>query len=446
MQTKTLKTLGFVTIVVAVVAGIVSTMNGGGTSEAAESESGPLFPELRERINDVAVVKVANKDGAFEVAREDGRWGMPKKGGYPVDFSKVKEVVLAISKLEKVERKTKNPELYSHLGVEDVSATDAQSTKVVLADGDGDELAAVLIGNTHQRSAGAGDPNIYVRKVGEEQSWQCEGRVWVEPTESNWLQKEIVSLGQERIRSATTTHPDGETLRVAKSAPEDAHWAVEDLPEGRELSYDGAADTIARAVQRLMLQDVRPADEAEFDEAESTVTEFATFDGLVLTVQVAETDENSLLKLSAAVDPSLRPDQAPGPPIEQGGEESEGTDESSEGGEDAGATEEEPESTLKPLEEVEAEAQELNERFADWVYVVPSYTASNLRKRVDALLKPLETESPDDAATGAAPGAGLEPPETLDDLFPDGLPPEVQQAIDQAEDASEPVEETPEDG
>ena len=125
MQPKTLKTLGFVTIVVAVAAGVVSTMNRGGTSEAAETESGPLFPGLRDRINDVARIEVANKDGAFAVAREDGQWGIPDKGGFPVDFTKVKEVVLAVSKLDKVEKKTRNPELYERLGVDPGVTTDA---------------------------------------------------------------------------------------------------------------------------------------------------------------------------------------------------------------------------------------------------------------------------------------------------------------------------------
>lgn len=424
MQAKTLKTLGFVTLVVAVAAGVVSTTNRGGTSEAAENETGPLFPGLRDRINDVARIEVANKDGAFTVAREDGRWGIPDKGGFPVDFTKVKEVVLAVSKLEKVEKKTRNPELYSRLGVEDVSAADAQSTQVVLKDESGAELAAVLVGNTHQRPAGGGDPNIYARKVGDEQSWQCAGRVWVDTTETNWLQKEIVAIGQERIRGATTTHPDGETLHVAKEAPEDAHWAVADLPEDRELTWDGAADAIARAAQRLMLQDVQPADEVELDESSAVVTEFTTFDGLVLTMQVYDQGEDSLVRLSAALDASLRADQAPGPPVPDDAEGEDGAED-----EEAGP---EPESAIgKSLEEVEQEVLELNERFADWVYTVPSYTAANLRKRVDDLLKPLESETPD-AGVAGTPGAPGEA-QTLDELFPDGLPPEIQQAIDQAE-------------
>ena len=433
MQPKTLKTLGLVTIAVAVVAGVVSTMKGGNTSAAAETETGPLFPQLHGRVNDVALLKIANKDGSFDVARTDGQWGMPAKGHFPVDFAKVKEVVLAIAKLEKVEKKTKNPSLFTKLGVEDVSAIDAQSTQVILADGAGAELAAVLIGNNHARAAGGGDPNIYARKVGENQSWQCAGRVFIEANEGNWLQKEIVALGQERVASATTTHPDGETLVVAKTAPEDANWTVQGVPEGRELSWAGAGDTIARAVQRLSLQDVKPAADVELDEAAATVTEFATFDGLVLTAHVVDQGEDSLIRLSAALDPSLRSDQAPGPPPSEDPE-----------AEEAEATPETP-AVGKSLEEVEAEVLELNERFAPWVYIVPSYTASNLRKRVDELLKPLETEAPAgfDAGTPGLGGAGE--PETLEDLFPDGIPPEIQQAIDQAEAPGLPGVESAED-
>lgn len=435
MNSKSLSTLGIATAVVAALAAVVVVVRGG-PSSASESDaaaSSLFFPDLAQHVNDVAAIEVANADGAFEVEKEDDGWGMPSKGGFPVDFSKVKEVVVAMSQLEKLEAKTKNPENFSKLGLEDVGEPESKSTRVVLKDASGATLAALLVGNTHPRKSGAGKPSLYVREPDSEQAWQVTGRVWVEPTASNWLEKTICEIGRERIAKVVTTHPDGETLVVSKNAPEDTDWTVEGVPEGRELSWAGVGGSIAGAVSRLMLQDVKPAEEVDFSQAPNTVTEYSTWDGLVLTVRVMDTDDQSYLKLSAAYDPSLRPQEPIGPepePAETAGEDS-GDQGAGETAETAEAESKDSEAEDKgPLgkseEEVTAEVAELNERFAGWVYVVPGYQASNFEKHMEDLLKKLpepEDKAPEGAGdTGTAGGAEA----SLDDLFPDGLPPELE--------------------
>ena len=407
------KVLGIVTVALIGIAIFVSIRDSG--PEAADDGLGsPLFPELSSRINEVARVEVVTPDGAFELAREADAWGMPSKGGYPVDFGKVKQLVVAIAELETLEKKTRTPAKFDALGVEDVDAPDAESTLVRLATKEGNELAALIIGDPRQAGRG-GRPSLYVRKPGEDQSWLVNGRVFVEP-EPTWLEKTVAEIGFERMQSVTTTHADGEVLRITRETPEDKEFSLEDLPEERALRFAGVASGIARGLQRLMLEDVQPASEVDFDQGPITVTEYATWDGLRVTVRTlrraADEGEKSLLRLSAAYDESLRYEPV-GPPLDQ---------------DDEAAAE--PEPVGKTVDEVRAEVAQLEERWSPWVYIVPAYTGSNyFEKRVEDLLKPLsDPNQPPIGGDAGSPFGDLEGMGglTLEDIFPDGLPEDLQ--------------------
>ena len=430
-----IKALGIVTVALIAVAAVVANRGGNTSAADASSDSALLFPALEERINDVARVEVVDKDGSFEVAREGETWGMPSKGGYPIDFSKVKQLVVAISELEKLEKKTKTPEKFAQLGVEDVDAPDAESKLVRLKAADGGELASVLIGDT--RSGGRGQPSLYVRKAGDDQSWLVEGRVFIEPA-GNWLEKTVAEIGFERMSGATITHPTGEVVRISRTSPDETDFALQDLPEGRELRYAGVASGVARALQRLTLEDVKPADEFQFDALGTYVSEFTTWDGLRVTVRAVDVDEKSYLKLEASFDETLRaapvgPEPPPGDAPGDATSDEAADDDSAVDDATETAQPDEPEEIGKPVEEVQSEVEELNARWGPWVYIVPGYTASNFKKSVEELLKPLTDESAADPTSpfgvggvGGLGGTGEGEPTSLEDLFPDGLPEELQ--------------------
>ena len=409
MNSKTLKTLGLVTLAIAVAA-VAVALRSDRAAKAADEGGALLFPELAEHINDVAAIEVVRPDASFELEKTGDEWGMPSKGGFPANFDTVRKLVVEISKLEKLEPKTKLPENYARLGVEDVAAEGSESTLVRLAAADGRELAALILGDTYASPGGAGEPALYVRRPGDAQAWLVEGRVWVEPTAGQWLEKSVAEIAAERVARAVTTHPDAEVVRFEKQAPEDAHWSVPGVPEGRELSWEGAADAIPRALSRLSFQDVKPAAEVDFGQAPNTVTEFETWDGLRVTARAMDSGEESYLALSAAYDPALRREpMGPELPAESAEEPAEET----------GETAEPAPPALKSPEDVQAEVEELNARWSSWVYVVPGYTASNFKKRVSELLKPLPT--PGEEGEGEAIDMS-----SLEELFPDGLPPELQ--------------------
>jgi len=386
MKPKSIAILAVVTLALAAAA--VWAIRERDTQAAPIARQGErVFPDLAKRINDVTALTVADKDSTFTVERTGETWGVADKGGYPVDVGKVKELVVAVSEFRIVDEKTRNPELYSKLGVEEVSAPEASSTQVTLEDRDGQVLADVVIGKPRTGRGAGGQSTLYVRRKGWEMAHEVTGRIHVDGEVSNWLDKQIAKIERKRVREVTTTHPDGGQLVVWRDTPEQENFQIQDLPEGGELQYPGVANVVGGALEWLNLEDVKPASEVDFEGHPVTTTEFTTFDGLVVTARTAEIDDRVWMKLSAGFDESQR--QAPAivpPPPSQPVE-----------GEQAAPEPEDPqtpETVGKKPEEVREEAQTLEGKLSGWAYVVPGYTASYFRKHVEDMLKQPEPEHP----------------------------------------------------
>ena len=89
---------------------------------------------------------------SLTVKLADGSWNVVERSGYPAKFDKVKQAIVTAAELEIEEPKTKKPERWAQLGVEDPAAQDAESTRLVLSDKSG----AVVADPSSQRCDGGG--------------------------------------------------------------------------------------------------------------------------------------------------------------------------------------------------------------------------------------------------------------------------------------------------
>lgn len=369
MNTKTLSFLSVVALGFGAVAVYVVTRERPETTAQVKAGAA-LFEGLRARVNDVARVRVTTADETYTLERGDAGWGLAEKGGYPVDVDRVKELVVGMSELDLVEEKTGNPSMFSRLGVQDPGgAGDSPSRRVELFDAGGTLLADLVVGRQVD-ARGAGQPHLYVRRPDRGPALEVEGRLRIEDGSSALLDRQIAKLERARVARVTTIHPDGEVLRVERPSADVTDFTVVDLPEGAELSWPGVAGGVAGALEYLNLEDVRAGD-APFDDAAAVRTRFEAFDGLVVETDSIDEEGRVVLRVRASFDPSLRPAEPVGPPTAEG--------------------EQAPAPELKSAEEVEAEVAEINARVGSWLYVVPGYAGSNLRKRVsDLIAKPAD--------------------------------------------------------
>ena len=355
MNTSTLRNLAIVLFaLVAIVIGMEMSERGG-----APASGGLLVPDLKERINDVNSVTIeAPGEEATRISIASGTWAVSSRADYPADIGKIRELLLGLADASILEEKTSDPERYEALGVRDPDADGSRGVGLTVA---GDDFEyAVIVGDTNQGS------NRYVRLAEEARSLLVDQALSLPDAPGGWLRTDLIDIAADKVRRANIRHADGETIELLKSA-EDAEFEVQDIPDGRELSYSTVANGIGSALSGLRLDDVRRAQPGEA----SSRAEFETFDGLLISVQVfdaatdgeAETDEDVPVWVALNV-------QAIEIPADDSGTE-ETADEATEQAAPANAAE--------------------YDRLLGWQYRIPDFKVNQLTRRWEDILK-AETE------------------------------------------------------
>ncbi|MDY6991740.1 MAG: DUF4340 domain-containing protein [Pseudomonadota bacterium] len=335
------------------------------------------FPKLAGALDKVAMIEVKTPEkNEFTLVRGEEDWVLKEKYDYPVALEKVRKLLLGFAQLELLEPKTQNPKLYSKIGVQAVSEANADSVLVTLKDSAGDALESLIIGHDQIAKTDSTLKEIYVRKPDEQQSWLALGLLPVDKKPIDWLDKEIVNLEAEKIRQVRITHAAGEQALIFKDSPDDEQFKLAELPE------DSKAKTyvlrqIASTLSHLNLEDVSVPSEIKFDE-EVTTAIFTAFNGLEITLQLVEQDGKHYAQLNADLIEAYQEDT-----------------EEVEDAEAADDTEE---------EETEAELKErvlsLNKRFNNWVFVLPSYKATNITQSPQDLIEAVKEEAEAEAIKG----------------------------------------------
>ncbi|HEY5622121.1 MAG TPA: DUF4340 domain-containing protein [Gammaproteobacteria bacterium] len=308
-----------------------------------------LLPGLEDSLDEITSVEIigAGNTRIATLERADADWVVAERDGYPADLTKTRHALLSFAETTILEAKTANPALHDRLGVEDVSAQDATGALVrILGPADPADPVEVVVGG------GEGEYQRYVRRQGEDQSYLInrDPQIYLETTE--WLDTTLLDLDSNRVKQVTVTRP-AETLVVSKDVRGQTNFTVQDIPEGRELRYESIPNVLGSVLSNLTLDDVQRADGPLGD---AIVSEFVTFDGLVITAESVEVGDEAWVSFSASVDPAL------------------------------------PEESVETRADAEAEAAEINARVEGWRYAIPTVKFEQLTRSMDDLLREVEEE------------------------------------------------------
>ena len=374
MMLKTLSSLAVIAAILIAVTVFVSQRKEPGSPPMGP----PVFAGLKATINDVAEMRIATQSGTITVHREDDSWRVKEKHEYPADLGKVREALIGLAELKTLEPKTRKPELYEKLGLQEVEAEGSLSTGVTLKDAAGNTLAGVIIGNDRPAGGNSGQKEMFIRKPGDPQTWLAVGKFSVEKNPGEWLDKGLVRIETNRVRRLRVTHPDDTRLVLEKAKPAELDYHMVDLPEGLELQSQFTVNNVVSTIASLSLDDVNPRNKIPFDRQPVVTAAFETFDGLEGTVKLLQKDEKNYVQISAAFNADLiwkpEPEQ-----------EADGQTEPKAQDKEASAKPEQPK--ISPEAEVKAEIQALNKKVAEWVYVIPQFRAEAILKTPQDLLK-----------------------------------------------------------
>ena len=329
-----------------------------------------IVPGLQEQLDQVSRMELvgAGEEAIATLERGAAGWSVVERDGYPADLQKIRHTLLSLAEARILEAKTANPDWHDRLGVEAIENESAGGVAVTLIGPDAP--VSVIVGDA------VGDYQAYVRRADEDQSYLIDRDPEVSSATTDWLEPGILTIPGERIQRVTVTHLDGEVLTILKDDPGQTNFAVEAIPADRELQYDSVANVMGNVLANLSLQDV----EADTDDQEPvTVTEFRTFDGLLITAESIEREDEAWVSFGVDYEP----------PAEVAGEELSEEEAGDEPPEEVEAAAAAPESGS----DAEAEAGELQRRLDGWRYRVATYQYDQMTRRMSELLRSLPDES-----------------------------------------------------
>jgi len=314
----------------------------------ADQESGRIFASgLTAKVNDIKKITVKNKSSTSNFVLQGDAWVMSEKDNYPVQFGKIKQLILNIADLQTLESKTSNPTSYGKLGVQAVGeAGSIDSKQVILFDKADNVVLSLIVGKT-KSSSQAGLSSLYARKDSEKKSWLLKGQVTLPANDTDWLEKSIINIAQDRIQKVSISNKENK-LAFNKNEKKDEKFTLSNLPSNLELKSDNELKTIAGALQNLSFNNVKASSSFEKDGKEIAQAEFITFNGLSLFVSTTEVENKHYIWIETKADESNT--------------------------------------------EAANESKELNAKLSSWVYEVASFKAKNFTKTLLDITKEIKKD------------------------------------------------------
>ena len=329
----------------------------GKTSRESDVQNVLLIPDLQERVNELEQLRVSGAGGEpiATLLRGDNSWRVEEANGYQADWNQLRTLLADLAQAEIVERKTANPDYYPRLGVEDTSAPDATGIMLEFDSG----LPALIVGNRSE-----GRDGHYVRMRDAAESVLIDRSLEVPRDSLEWLDRNIIHIADSEVVEVEIRHADGERIVARKTSADDENFALQDIPEGREIQSAWTVNSLANGLASLSLEAVAPAD--DLDWSESTRFGLVTADGLRVDAELAAIEK---------------------------GDEHEQADTEHWIRLQAGLYQTAVESGVVPPDsedETNARAREVNRRVEGWAYGIPKFKYDGMTKRLEDLLKASE--------------------------------------------------------
>jgi hypothetical protein len=245
-----------------------------------------LFPKLVGEASQIVAVEVKQGTEQVVLERKGGSWSLKSRDGYPADPVKVRTLLVGMAEADLVGAKTRRPDRYAVLELEDPADKGAKSRLVRLVGAKGNVIGEVVVGKKRIEVLEAGKGGTYVRRPGDPQTWLASAELDAPLAAKDWMKTSVLALDASKISHATIEIPGEETLKIERESAAPAKKDAKDEappaepgklkfagfpPEGKKLKDASAADTLVRAVASIDLEDVRKLASTPAGPAVSTV-------------------------------------------------------------------------------------------------------------------------------------------------------------------------------
>jgi Domain of unknown function (DUF4340) len=259
------------------------------------TQSGPLLPGFNAQSEGLSTLSIRKGSGTPQVTlkRSGDQWAVLQRNDYPADVSRLRKLILALNDAKIIEAKTKEPANFAIIGVEDATQPAAAGTEIDYTIKDG--AHSLIIG----KPVGEGN---FVRRVGDNQSYQVSPGIYVESEPRSWIDNKLFELPIGSIQKvdvklaggpsyslhrvaappAPKTPPAASAASAAPEPPAESPFVLEGVPAGRKAADAATLAPSVSALSGLTADDVGQASDVDFSKPSTAI--FTMKDGGIVTV------------------------------------------------------------------------------------------------------------------------------------------------------------------
>ncbi len=241
----------------------------------------PLIPGLMDKINDIEVISIEHggKTKTFIRDEKNNGWQLMEANGYPANKERIRNVLIGLANLEKIEPKTALPEFYPDLQVEDNVDKQSKSYLVTFLNSEGTQITRLLVGKRTNGISWNGQ-GYFVRFPNDPQSWLVRGNIDVTGDMRSWLTVRLLPLVKGRTSSVTLV--DGTKTREAIYERKSPNMPMQAtfLSDGYFIISSDFIEKMEQALTSFDFKDVAERPEKLNDEKPFSSAFIETFDGL----------------------------------------------------------------------------------------------------------------------------------------------------------------------
>jgi len=372
MKRNSLLLLLVVAVVLVGAAVLKSSRKTGGTP--ADVTGKPVLAGLP--INDVASVEISGPESSLTVSRQNDQWVVPARFGYPIDFNRIRDVLIKAADLKVGQVMKMDDKQRAVLKLTPPAAGSTNSgTLVRFRDSAGKELASLLVGDSRKKKPdqspaffGGYPDGQYVSPDGGKTVYLVsEALFGFSSSARDWFDAELLNIPSTEIQKATITGTDRDPLTLHRK-PDGQGLEVPDLSR-KEEANEPQVSALQSSLSFLRMDDVADPslDDAATGMDKPVVFEVTSTRGEIYRIKVGATDpaSNRYVRIEVALTPEagIPPPPPPGT----------ATNETAVAATNAAPGAAAAQSERKALEEKVAA---LNTRFGKWTYLLASYKAT----------------------------------------------------------------------
>lgn len=253
-----------------------------------------LYPKLVDEVNDLTKISISSNNKKVNLERSDKRWIIKEKHDFSADKSKIRKLVSDISNSKLKERKTKNPDNYEKLGLDD-----NQSTKISIYNNSEDKpLVNLIVGNEMRQLGGS-----YVKKESEKQTWLISNKIEAKTEPKDWISSNLFSINKDRIKTISITHNKNQHNSKATRS-DDNKFNLSGIAKDKKTD-EYLINNMIFKFENFEIDDIKESKNVKFRKSKIIKNTSQTKDGLEINLYLTEVKDKKWAKIEFVYDKKL---------------------------------------------------------------------------------------------------------------------------------------------